>query len=407
MIDVIGLGLGETQLAPDIRELLHAAELVGGGRRQLDVLNIEPHRRITLTNVDDFAATIRARSTTSTVCVVADGDPLLFGIGATLLRYFDRQELRFHPHVSALQTAAARFGLPWHDCVAISLHGRNDPSPLFAALTHARLVAVYTDGAHGPDTLAQAMLERGVEGWRMHVAEALGTPLEQLFSGVLEEAGTRTWNPLNLVLLERIAGPPLALTLGLRETDLARQQDLITKQPTRALVLSCLRLTPGAVLWDLGAGSGAIGLEAANLLRHGRIIAVERQPERLADIRENIRRTGAWMVEPVGANIESFLERQRADARATRPTHIFLGGGVSAQTLRLCQELLPPGGRLVVSAVLLGTLETTRQALAGWPLSIHHLQHSQSQPLGRDTRLVPSNPVFVVETEKPRTCQDE
>lgn len=401
MIDVIGLGLGDAPLDPASRELIRAADLVGGGRRQLDALAIEPHRRIALTNVDDFAATVRARSATGTVCVVADGDPLLFGIGATLLRFFDRRELRFHPHVSALQTAAARFGLPWQDCAIISLHGRDNLAALFAALTHARLVAVYTDATRSPDVLAQAMLGRGLEGWRMHVAEALGLPHERVVSGTLEKIRDQRWNPLNIVFLERMTAPPLTLTLGLRADDLAHQQDLITKQSVRALILSCLRLAPEAVLWDLGAGSGAISLEAASLLRHGRITAVERQPERLADIRDNIRRTGAWLVEPVEARIEDFLEQTRADARAAQPTHIFLGGGVSARTLQLCRELLQPGGRLVVSAVLLSTLETTRHALADWPLTIHHLQHSQSQPLGGDLRLVPSNPVFVVEARKP------
>ncbi len=404
MIDVIGLGLGHAPLDPASRELIRAADLVGGGRRQLDALGIEPHRRLTLVSVDAFAAALRDQADRA-VCVVADGDPLLFGIGATLLRFFDRRELRFHPHVSALQTAAARFGLPWQDCAMVSLHGRDNLAALFAALTHARLVAVYTDAAHGPDTLARAMLGRGMEGWRMHVAEALETPEERLFSGTLEEAGSRTWNPLNLILLERIADPPLPLTLGLRETDLAHQQDLITKQPARALILSCLRLAPDAVFWDLGAGSGAISLEAASLLRHGRITAVERRPERLADIRDNIRRTGAWLVEPGGAGIEDFLEHQSADARAVRPTHVFLGGGVSARTLQLCRDLLRPGGRLVVSAVLLSTLETTRHTLADWPLTIHHLQHSQSHPLGGDLRLVPSNPVFVVEARKPSEKQ--
>lgn len=399
MIDVIGLGLGHAPLDPACEKLIHAAELVGGGRRQLDILAIEPHRRLTLTSVEAFAAALRDRADRA-VCVVADGDPLLFGIGATLLRFFDRRELRFHPHVSAVQTAAARFGLPWQGCAMISLHGRNNLAALFAALTHGRLVAVYTDAAHGPDTLARALLARGVEGWCLHVAEALETPEERLFSGTLEEACNRTWNPLNLVLLERIADPPLALTLGLREADLAHRQDLVTKQPTRALILSCLRLAPDAMFWDLGAGSGAISLEAASLLRHGRITAVERRPERLADIHENIRRTGAWLVEPVGASIEEFLEHQKADKRAEGPTHVFLGGGVSARTLHLCRDLLRPGGRLVVSAVLLSTLETTRHALADWPLTIHHLQHSQSRPLAGDLRLAPSNPIFVVESRK-------
>ncbi len=400
MIDVIGLGLGHAPLDPASRELIRAADLFGGGRRRLDALGIAPPRRLTLVSVDAFAAALRDRADRA-VCVVADGDPLLFGIGATLLRFFDRRELRFHPHVSALQTAAARFGLPWQDCAIISLHGRDNLAALFAALTHGRLVAVYTDAAHGPDTLAQAMLVRGVADWRMHVAEALETPEERLFSGTLEEVSSRTWNPLNVILLERLVAPPLALTLGLGETDLAHQRELITKQSTRALILSCLRLEAESVFWDLGAGSGAISLEAASLIRHGQIKAVERQPARLADIRDNIRRTGAWLVEAIGASIEDFLEHQSADARAARPTHIFLGGGVSARTLHLCRELLQPGGRLVVSAVLLSTLETTRRTLADWPLIIHHLQHSQSHPLGGDLRLVPSNPVFVVEARKP------
>ncbi|MDY0307977.1 MAG: RsmD family RNA methyltransferase, partial [Desulfovibrionaceae bacterium] len=189
-----------------------------------------------------------------------------------------------------------------------------------------------------------------------------------------------------------------------------------------------LRLPPDAIMWDLGAGSGAVSLEAARLLSKGRVVAVERQAERVRHIKANVQRTGAWLVEVAQASLEQFLENgsyrtcgthgtynkagQAQDGRGTclehtshssPPTHIFFGGGASAEVLTQCAALLSPGGRMVVAAVLLSTLETARTVISrlGWPLTVHQLMHHASSPLGDDLRLVPSNPVFLLETQKP------
>lgn len=445
MIHVLGLGLCPAHRSPEALALILAADLVAGGKRMLDELGIEEDRRLTLTSLDDFAARIRERAQTGTVCVLADGDPLLYGIGASLLRFFAPQELLFHPNVSALQTACARFGLPWHDCAALSLHGRSDVAPLFAALTHGRLAALYTDRLHGPDAVARLLLARGVTGWRMHVAENLCRADERLTTLTLDQAAHGHWQTPNVVLLERRDTPPLALELGLDETALAHTGGLMTKQPVRALALSLLRLTPDAILWDLGAGSGAVSLEAARLLTRGQITAVERHPDRARQIRENAARTGAWLVEVVEAGNEEFLgkngegknrsygtygtygtyvQRQGQPApelpfhrshtshtshtshsshSSHSPTHIFIGGGATPQVIAGCARMLSPGGRMVMSAVLLSTLETARAAIAGlgWPLGVHQLMHHADSPLGGDVRLVPSNPVFLLETRKP------
>jgi precorrin-6Y C5,15-methyltransferase (decarboxylating) len=440
MIHVLGLGLCAAHRSPEMADLISSADLVAGGTRLLDELGIEEHRRLALTSLDEFATRIRDRARNENVCVLADGDPLLYGIGASLLRFFAPHELTFHPNVSAMQTACARFGLPWHDCRALSLHGRSDLAPLFAALSHDSLVALYTDRQHSPDAIAELLLERGVKGWRMHVAENLCAPQERLTTLTLAEATQRTWHALNLVLLERTQTPPLTLELGLDDGALAHDQGLMTKQPVRAFALSLLRLTPHATLWDLGAGSGAVSLEAARLLGKGRVVAVERQTHRVRHIRENVERTGAWLVEVVHASLEEFLEEEngsyrtygthgtykKADkAQAKRPaflqhtshmsytthmsyssslpTHIFLGGGASAPVLAQCAALLSPGGRMVVAAVLLSTLEAARATITqmGWPLTVHQLMHHASSPLGADLRLAPSNPVFLLETQKP------
>ena len=452
MIHVLGLGLGPEHRPPGMLERIRSAALVAGGRRVLDEMGIEGERRLTLTSMEQFAADLRARAQNvrGDVCVLADGDPLLYGIGTSLLRFFAPGELTFHPNVSALQTACARFGLPWHDCAALSLHGRDDLGPLFAALTHGNLAAVYTDARMSPDAVARRLLERGVAGWRMHVAEALCSDRERLVTVSLAEAAERSWHPVNIAVLERTETPPIPLALGLDETTLAREDGLMTKQPVRALALSLLRLAPDSTLWDLGAGSGAVSLEAARLLTRGRVVAVERRTARAADIRKNTARTGAWLVEVVEEAAEVFLGRQgenrsygtygthgtygkNVQAQTDRPapashashtthtthlshtshsshsphfappTHIFLGGGASAPVLLACGALLAPGGRMVVAAVLLSTLETVRGVIEelGWPLKIHQLMHHASSPLGADLRLVPSNPVFLLETQKP------
>jgi precorrin-6Y C5,15-methyltransferase (decarboxylating) len=413
-------------------DLIGKASLVAGGKRLLDELGIEEGRRLSLTSLEEFARAIRERASSGDVCVLADGDPLLYGIGASLLRFFTPRELSFHPNVSALQTACARFGLPWHDCRILSLHGRDDETPLFAALTHGSLAALYTDQHRSPDAIARRLLERGLTGWRMHVAEDLCGTQERLTTIDLAEAAQRSWSALNVILLERTEAPSLPLELGLDDEKLAHDDGLMTKQPVRAFALSLLRLPPDGVLWDLGAGSGSVSLEAARLLTSGTVVAVERQAERVEHIRENVKRTGAWLVEVVHAPLEEFLNNgmngtygtyrthEKADraqggleschsshsshsSHASSPTHIFLGGGASGPVLSRCAELLRPGGRMVVAAVLLSTLETVRAVITGlgWPLTVHQIMHQASAPLGRDLRLVPSNPVFLLEIQKP------
>jgi precorrin-6Y C5,15-methyltransferase (decarboxylating) len=399
MIHVLGLGLCPAHRSPEILDLIRSADLVAGGRRLLDELEIEENRRLTLASLDEFAARIRDRAQNANVCVLADGDPLLYGIGASLLRFFAPHEMTFHPNISAMQTACARFGVPWHDCEIVSLHGRSDLVPLFAALTHKRFVALYTDQQHSPDAIAELLLQRGIKGWRMHVAESLCDPKERLTTTTLAEAAQRHWNALNLIILERTETPPLTLELGLEENALAHAEGLMTKQPVRAFALSLLRLAPDSTLWDLGAGSGAVSLEAARLLSRGQVVAVERQAERMKHIKENVARTGTWLVEVVHASLEDFL----GNGSSPSPTHIFLGGGASSAVLSQCAALLSPGGRLVVAAVLLSTLENARAMISqlDWPLTVHQLMHHASSPLGADLRLVPSNPVFLLETQKP------
>jgi precorrin-6Y C5,15-methyltransferase (decarboxylating) len=184
------------------------------------------------------------------------------------------------------------------------------------------------------------------------------------------------------------------LHLGLPEEDLAHQRGLITKAEVRAVVLAKLELYPGLVLWDVGAGCGSVGLEASLLLPGGKIIAVEQNQERAAQIRANRERFRVKNLEVVCSHAPGCL------ADLPTPQRVFIGGGGRdlRDILREVLGRLDPAGRVVLTATLLETLETARRVLseAGWNMEVIQLQVSRSQPLAGRTFMQALNPVWMV-----------
>ena len=200
-----------------------------------------------------------------------------------------------HPNLTAVQTACARLRMPWQDATVISLHGRTWEH-LAAALGRPGPLLIYTDPAHSPGEIARFLLARGLAQARFCVLEDLGQATERVTWMTLSEAREQEFSPLNLVVVMpepgEVSPARPALHLGLPEAALAHQAGLITKAEVRAVVLAKLALGPGQVLWDVGAGCGSVGLEASLLIPGGKIFAVERHPERAAQIAANRNRYG-------------------------------------------------------------------------------------------------------------------
>ncbi|WP_029893413.1 bifunctional cobalt-precorrin-7 (C(5))-methyltransferase/cobalt-precorrin-6B (C(15))-methyltransferase [Desulfohalovibrio reitneri] len=400
-IDVVGLGLNPGKAPEGVRELAARAEVLAGGKRQLDAFpDLECERVVLSSPLEETIDTLRGRAEEGKrVLVLADGDPLFYGIGRRLAEALGRNSLRIHPGVTTLQTAAARLGLPWHDIRMVSLHGRSDYAPLFAALTGKDWVAVFTDEENTPAAIARAMMERGAEDFSMWVFEDLDSESERVGTYHLRHVAMERFSSLNLVVLERIRSPRVQLRLGIPDEDFAHEAGLITKWQVRAVGLAALAIQPSSTVWDLGAGSGSVAIEAAFLAREGRVEAVEREPERFEQLKENVRRTGAWLVRPVRGEAPACLDE------LPDPDRIFIGGGLGEgdDLLRAaCQRLLP-GGRLTAHAILLDSLSRIKAHLAelGWPHAIQQVQCSVSEPLGADERLKSGNPVFIVSARKP------
>ncbi|MYL81640.1 precorrin-6y C5,15-methyltransferase (decarboxylating) subunit CbiE [Desulfovibrio aerotolerans] len=397
---VIGCGLGRPCLTPAAAACLDAAAVVVGGKRLLAAFPDHPGRRIPISGplAGILDAIEAARQAGQSVAVLADGDGLYFGIGATLLARFGREALAFYPNVTTVALACSRLGRPWHAVTAVSLHGRTDMTPLFAALARQGAVAVYTDATNTPAAIAARVLSRGGDGFTMTICEDLDLPDERIRQLPLAEAVTASASALTLVILDRTTPPAVPLHLGLPDDALLRHDAVFTKAPVRAVSLAALAVRPGEVVWDIGAGTGSVALEASLLNTGGPVLALERDPKRHALLIANIQRTGALTVTPLCAEAPDGLEA------LPDPHRIFVGGGLSSRPEllpTLCRRLLP-GGRLVINAVLLGSLTGAMATLTtlGLPFALTQLQAGQSSPLANDLRLAADNPVFIITASK-------
>lgn len=347
-LHIIGLGAdGLAGLHPTARAALEAAEVILGGARHHQVTpGLRAERMAWPSPFDALVGTLqelRGRP----VAVLATGDPLWFSVGARLGREIDPREIVYHPHVSAFQLAAARMRWSLADLDTLSVHGRPVTQVVPFFQPGARLL-VLTTGAETPAEIAALLTERGYGASPMTALCAMGAAEEARFDGLAE-----TWShsvpALNTLAIACRAGPDAALLpRGPGLPDDAFQSDgTMTKREVRAATLAKLMPMPEALLWDIGAGSGAIGIEWMRAARGARAVAVEPRADRRAFATANAQALGVPRLELVaGAAPEALAELPAPDA-------VFLGGGLSEAAAAQAVAALKPLGRLVANAVTL------------------------------------------------------
>ena len=396
-VHVVGLGMSPADLTPKVQEIIREAQVLVGGRRLLDYF--PEHRALKIPLGKDPEGTLRqlpALAAVKRVVVLSSGDPNFYGVGPLVVRVLGAENVVIHPNLTAMQIACARLRIPWQDAVVVSLHGRSWER-LAQVLGQPGPWLIYTDPAHPPGEIARFLLDRGLSQARFCVLEDLGQATERITWMSLVEAQEGEFSPLNLVVVvpePGAAAPRWRLHLGLPEAALVHQAGLITKAEVRAVVLAKLQLFPGLVLWDVGGGAGSVGLEASLLMPGGKIFAVERHPERAGQIAANRDRFGVDNLEVVCAPAPVGL------ASLPDPHRVFVGGG-GPEIGAIIQEALrrlAPGGRVVVTAALLETLEAARTALeqAAWEVEVVQVQVSRSYPLAGGTALQALNPVWII-----------
>lgn len=398
-LTIIGIGEdGLYGLSPAARAALAGAEIVFGGTRHLELaapaIKGEQHPWQTpFSRSVDAVLAARGRK----VCVLASGDPFHYGVGATLSRHVDPTQMHVIPHASAFSLAASRLGWPLQDVVSISLHGR--PIDLIRPHLHAtaRILALTSD-EKGPGALAALLVEAGFGRSIITVLEALGGPHEQIRSQMADGFTLTELNPLNICAITVAPLPGarvLPLTPGLEDT-LFEHDGQITKRDIRALTLSALAPRTHELLWDIGAGSGSIGIEWMLADASLRAVAIESEPERAQRIARNARAFGVPDLHVVEGRAPHVL------AGLEPPHAIFIGGGgTDPGVMDAAISALRPGGRLVANAVSLEMEQSLLALHAKHGGELVRLSVAQAAPLGTMTGWRPAMPITQWRWSKP------
>lgn len=397
-LTVVGIGEdGMAGLSPIARTAIDDAEILVGGARHLAMIPDDGRRRIAWASPMERTVAELAGLAGKRVTIVATGDPMWFGIGATLRRQFKADAMRVIPSPSAFSLAAARMGWPLAEVECLTVHGR--PLERIRAFAHPRrrLLVLSHDGAT-PARAADMLTAIGFGDSRLTALSHLGGPKEDVVSLTATNWGTRTVADLNTLAIECVAAPGakiFARVPGLPD-DAFQHDGQLTKREVRAITLSALAPLPSEHLWDIGAGCGSIAIE---WLRSGpamRASAVEQNTSRAAIIVENALALGVPDLAVVQGPAPDAL------AGLARPDAVFIGGGINnPKLLETSWSALPSGGRLVANAVTLegeGALIAARQSHGG---DLVRLEVSHAEPIGRFTSWRPKLAVTQWRAVKP------
>ena len=406
-VQIIGLGTGRPDLAGRQQAAIAAADILVGASRHLALFADHPaEKREIAAPISEVIAYIQSVMSDRQVVVLATGDPLFYGIGKALVERLGAECVAIVPNVSVMAEAFARIKASWTDARFVSLHGRDAEDRLIYAIGGGQEkpapVFLFTDRHHGPARVGEILAARAPGRWRLCVFERLGEKEEQITWLAPQEAVSRSFAEPNAVILwpDATAAAPEPMRLGAPEDRYQHKAGLITKPEIRAVTLSKLDLRPWHVLWDLGAASGSVGIEAGLFLTRGHVAAVEKDPVRAGHIRQNIQTFNA-----VNVTVHELALPQGMETLPD-PQRIFAGGGGRdlPEILTHCAGRLPEGGRIVLNLVVVETLAQTLSNLdtLGFQTEVVQIQVARDAAMAGGRRMAGENPVFVVTGVKGR-----
>ncbi len=392
------IGCNGSGFSGEAQSILRKATLLFGSRRLLAVAKAELKDNCKCVALDanlteTLAVELPKRARRRTV-ILASGDPLYYGIGGTLKRLGLGAELRYTPAPTAFQELFSRLGEPWENANFCSLHGERNALP-FRSMLRSRIAVVYGDAARTARKIAAELIGRLPETATRNAAAGcnLGLPDEYIVRGTLGSIAADVSADSSLSVLALLPDGRTeipAFPLGLEDACYRHGKNMITHPEVRAIVVSKLRPTPG-VLWDLGAGSGSVGLEASGVCGEMELYAVERNIERFSELEENFKHEGLRRSHAV------FGDSLEVLAGLPAPDRVFIGGGGRDLEPIILESFarLNPGGILVVTAVLAESVATLYRVLLLERTELLTVNISRGTPLGGQTLLRAENPITI------------
>ncbi|MES0490215.1 MAG: precorrin-6y C5,15-methyltransferase (decarboxylating) subunit CbiE [Leptospirales bacterium] len=413
-LKIIGIsGSGENLiLPPAYHKLISEADVLAGGERLLGLFPEFSGEKIVIkTHLSKMAdQLIQFSKEGKSVTVLASGDPLFYGVGSYLAK---KTDVEIFPSLTSLQLAAARAQLSWQNSYPISLHGK--PIAGLAQKINGRSeVAILTDLINTPVAIAKYLLSFKMQEYKIFVGEDLGTTKEKTNWFTIQELANtppENFSNLNILLLKAASDSSTQKSsstsytyggLGIDEEEFEARENgrgLITKKEIRVLTLSALKLHSKSVVWDIGACTGSLSIEAARIAWQGEVFSIEKNDHEIENFKKNMVkfRTDITLVHGKAPDgLENFAD----------PDAVFIGGsgGELPSVLKIAISRLKEGGVIVVNAATLETLQAANDILinTGFKVDITLAQISRSKPILDMTRFEALNPVYIISALKQR-----
>jgi len=375
-LTIVGLGEdGPSGLSSASQEALAAAEVVMGAERHLALLPETGHERVVWPVPFADGLSVLKGLTGRRVVVLASGDPFWFGAGSVIAREFVPEEWRALPGRSVFSLVAARLGWPLEHVICLGLHAVSLTRLRPYLNAGQRLIVTLRDGASVRE-LARYLSGLEFGETRCYIMEALGGPRERLRAGRAKDIDfDDAVHPVVVALDLANAGQGLSKASG-QPDRLFDTDGQITKRPVRALTLSALAPRPGELLWDIGAGSGSVGIEWLMAHPTCRAIAVEARADRAARVRANADQLGQDRIQVIEGEAPEVLQG------LAPPDAVFLGGGLTVACLEWLWAALAPGTRIVANAVTLETTTVLTGAHANYGGDLLKVDLAEATPIG-------------------------
>jgi precorrin-6Y C5,15-methyltransferase (decarboxylating) len=407
-IHVIGIGDdGLSAVSASVRELITSAEVLLGTERTLSLVpKSKAEQQIIPSDLNQLVAMIQTAGGKRIVMLI-HGDPMFYGLARFVSEKLGKERFVVVPHVSSMQLAFARVMETWEDAYLTNLVNH----PLDAVLEKIRTaqkVGLFTTDQCGPADVAKGLLGRKIDYFTAYVCENLGARDERVTRGALAEIAKQKFSPLNVMILIREPDAPdrpreaVGRRLFGNPDDAFLQSQpkygLLTPAEVRAMALAQLDIAPSSIVWDVGAGSGSVSIEAAQMASDGTAFAIEMDAEEHGLILGNMDRFGVTNVTPVlGRAPEAFGELPDPDC-------VFIAGA-GREISRICDAAfrrLRKGGRLVVNTTSLDHVAALRQEFVKHSPDVHVWMINLSRGTDQLDRVTfePLKPSFLLAVRK-------
>jgi precorrin-6Y C5,15-methyltransferase (decarboxylating) len=406
---IIGVGSdGLAGLTARARELLASADLVLGSDHTLDWLPELTGERYPIgPDLQEVVRLLENELGRKHMVIVASGDPLFYGVARYLCDRLGKERFEVLPHVSSMQLAFARVKESWEEAYLTNLATHPLESVLDRIRT-AETVGLFPSEEEDPPKIARQLLARGLDYFRAYVCENLGAPDERVTQGELADIQAMEFSPLSVMILKRKPGRPDQQRSPGRFRRFGNPDDvfaqsrpksgLITQAEVRAISLAQLAIQPASVVWDIGAGSGSVAIEAAQLAYPGMVYAIEQDAADYHLILANAQTFGVTNLTALHGTAPAVF------ADLPTPDAIFVGGTGHeiARLLETAYAALRYGGHMVVNVATLETLGTAYAVLKGLARSVQVLLVNIARGTEQleTLRLEAVNPTFLLSVNK-------